>query len=130
MNVSKKAFDRSSKLKDPTEVTTAVGYAYEAMGDLYLKFEDFETAKYYYEKCPEMVYDDQENKTRFKVALFMAMKNFDSALVYHRKYSQNKIAEWRLITPDSVLLKEFDPDLAIAFFWIYAMPYGVFHKRL
>ena len=32
------------------------------------------------------------------------MKNFDSALVYHRKYSQNRIAEWKLITSDSVLL--------------------------
>ncbi|HEU5168215.1 MAG TPA: tetratricopeptide repeat protein, partial [Chitinophagaceae bacterium] len=103
----KKAFDYSSKLKDPNEITTAAGYAYEAMGDLYLKFEDLETAKYYYDKCPEMVYDDQENKTKYKVNLFMAMKNFDSALAYYRKYSQNRIAEWKLITPDSVLLNNF-----------------------
>ena len=103
----KKAFEHSSMLKDPVDVTTAVGYAYEAMGNLYLKFDDFETAKYYYDKCPEMVYDDQENKTRYKVDLFMAMKDFDSAMVYHRRYSESKITEWRLITPDTVLLNNF-----------------------
>lgn len=103
----KRAFEHSSMLKDPAEVTTAVGYAYEAMGDLYLKFDDLETAKYYYDKCPEMVYDDQQNKTKYKVNLFVAMKNFDSALVYYRKYSQSRIAEWKLITPDSILLNNF-----------------------
>ena len=100
----KKGFEESAKLKDPTEITTAVGYAYEAMGDLYRKFEDFETAKYYYNKCPDMVYDDQENKTGFKVDLFMAMKKFDSALIYYNVYAEKRIAEWRLITLDPVVL--------------------------
>jgi tetratricopeptide (TPR) repeat protein len=103
----KKAFEYGSILKDPVAVTTAAGYAYEAMGNLYLNFDDLETAKYYYDKCPEMVYDDQENKTKYKVDLFMATQNFDSAMAYYRRYSENRIKEWKLITPDTVLLNNF-----------------------
>ena len=99
----KKGLEQSSKLKNADEITTAVAYAHEAMGDLYLQFDDFETAKYYYDKCPEMIFEDEWNATRYKAMLSLAKKNYDSALNYYNIYYENTMREFKRTIQDPLV---------------------------
>ena len=83
-----KSLELSLDLTDTASQITIQAYAYEAMGNLYLNFDDIETAKYYYEKSPIPIWDDQWRKIDFEAGIFLKNKNFDSALIYREKHSQ------------------------------------------
>ena len=94
----------SLSLEDTVSKFTIQAYAYESMGDLYLNFDEIETANFYYEKSPGAKWDDQWSKIRLKANIFLNNKRYDSALVYHEKHTKHYLDEVKSFITDSAFL--------------------------
>ena len=99
-----KSLEVSLGLTDTASQITIQAYAYEALGNLYLNFDDIETAKYYYEKSPIPIWDDQWRKIGLEAGIFLKNKIFDSALIYREKHSQYNLNELKSSISDSAFL--------------------------
>ena len=87
----KQSLDISLQLRDSLSIFTIVAYCYEALGDLYLNFDDIEMAKYYYEKSPGRIWDDEWNHLSIRAQICLKKNQYDSALIYYKEYIANHL---------------------------------------